>query len=317
MATYVVHRCHYNNPSEKSLRKFEGDDTVLDWFRSRWVVLRDASEENSAYDQLLEEFGFNIYGLASLFEAANENNIAAPESDEQLAGYLDEYLYVEGEVKYKPHLLQAITDDDEFEQAYYFFDDIYLKKNSGKVAFLMHDDWKLPTEFGKGKFQPDSRVEVGHLFSNHGTVYFAYSECVDSANLDPIVPTAFSGVRLPDFPQMLFSVTPTDDWPKELVMLRSMMFCSTENLPAAEKVFVEEIHKNPVDPGPWMVYSDWLAEHQAPPMHIGFLNRAMDGLKQVSPSEIYNFKEDIKSDWLDLESAAKKVCEQISNKGLK
>ena len=42
-----------------------------------------------------------------------------PTSDRQLKSYLEEHLYVEGGMRYTPHALQVLTDNDEIELAYY------------------------------------------------------------------------------------------------------------------------------------------------------------------------------------------------------
>ena len=61
---------------------------------------------------------------------------------------LGEALIRRGEIRYEPHALQVLTDDDEIELAYYIFDDHYLGEHPGRAAYLLHRDWKLPTTTG-------------------------------------------------------------------------------------------------------------------------------------------------------------------------
>lgn len=286
MATYLVHRCHYNNPSEKRMKKFDQDPTILDWFRNRWP---SSSDSDTDYYQLLDqELGFSVYGLASIFSSAVENDLPPPEDENQLSDYLEEHLYVEGEVIFQDLLIQAFTDDDELEQAYYFFDDRFLKVHSDHAAFLMHSDWKLPTQYSKGGFQPNARTEVGQMFQGEGRTYFAISEAVDSANLDPIPAVVFPGVRLPDFPKALFSTEPTASWPKELLLIRGLMFANADQLPEQEQHLVEAIVQDPGSEDAWGVYSDWLQEHGMPPLHIVLFERAMERLMNYTPDEYAN-----------------------------
>ncbi len=283
MATYLVYRCHYNNPSEKKLVKFEADDTLLDWFANRWQKFQGSEPAN----ELEREIGFDVYGLWSIFERALENNLDPPTGYAQLKAYLDEHLYTEGGVELEPHFVQVGTDDDEIEVAYYLFDDEFLKKDGERVAFLMHDDWKLPTTYKpKGNFQPNERVEMAQLFGGKGNTYFARSEIVDSINFDPVWPVCFHGVRLPDWPKLLFSVEPSEAWPAEIRLLRSAFFFGRNELDGPERLLVDEIYREPENANNWDVYSDWLQDHGREALHITFLNRAFETAILVEPEMI-------------------------------
>ncbi|MFO0891092.1 MAG: hypothetical protein U0790_18350 [Isosphaeraceae bacterium] len=128
MSTYFVYRSHYAGPSGRHVRRFDSE-SVLGWFQRAWEPAKRAED---AYAWVKSEIGADVYGFASLFENARENDLSPPTSDGQLMAYLDEHLYVEGEIKYEPHALQVLTDDDEIELAYYLFDDEYVQPASGK-----------------------------------------------------------------------------------------------------------------------------------------------------------------------------------------
>src|SRR5262249_15018585 len=128
----------------KQVAHFEEDDTVLAWFRRNW----DCSDAE-------ELLGFRVYGFRTIFERAAENDLAPPANDEQLAEYLQQYLYSEGPILCEPHLVTVQTDDDDLEVAYYVFDDHFAKRYPARVAFLLHDGWRLPTDSAKKKqFRP-------------------------------------------------------------------------------------------------------------------------------------------------------------------
>ncbi len=329
MATYLVHRCHYNNPSEKALVKFEDDETVLAWFQNRWQRLAEAETNGTcSYDLLTEEFGFSVYGLGSIFQSAGEQNLASPKNDRTLKEYVAKHLYTESTAEYRPHFLQVYTNDDEIELCYFIFDDHFLKTNSSSMAFLMHDDWELPTEFTEPtdiqpantifKHKRNIKTERAKPFAKsddkQGRVYFATSVCIDSANLDPIKPVVFSGLRLPDFPRLLFAKTPDTSWPPDVKLIRSMMFFGRENLSETERPFVDLIHDDPANPDHWHVYSDWLQEHQRPPLHVTFLRRAFEGIRQISPDHSFAL-EFGQTAWPEPEKEAEELVKKSPSRG--
>ena len=328
MATYLVLRSHYNTPSEKALVKFEDDETVLAWFQNRWQQHAEAGTNGtSSYDLLAEEIGFSVYGLASIFDHAGEENLASPKNDRTLKEYVAKHLYTEMTADYRPHFLQVCTDDDELELCYFIFDDHFLKTNSSSMAFLMHDDWKLPTEFAdptdtqpantifkhKRNIKPRQAKPFAKSDNKQGKVYFAISECIDSANLDPIAPIVFSGLRLPDFPRLLFAKTPDESWSKEVNLLRSMMFFGREKLSKTERPFVDLIHNDPANPDHWNVYSDWLHEQQRPPLHVTFLQRAFEGIRRISPG--YFDQEFGQTAWPEPEKEAEELVKKSPSNG--
>src|SRR5262249_34346757 len=125
ISVYFVYRSHYEGPSGKHDRRLEGD-SILRWFRAAWERAKQAED---ASEWVGAELGCSVYGFETIFVAARERSLPPPKSDRELKTYLTEHLYVEGEILYKPHALQVLTDDDEIELAYYFFDDHFLERN--------------------------------------------------------------------------------------------------------------------------------------------------------------------------------------------
>src|SRR5262249_9112962 len=150
-----------------------------------------------------------VYGLETLFEAIAEHDLAAPASAAGLRAYLDEHLYVEGDILFTPHAIQVLTDDDDIMMAYYFFDDHFLAKHSARAAYLLHDDWKLPP-CPAGPSQRTYRAPRGAAGAlaprgkGQGNTYAVFLAAYASDNLD-FLHNSFRlpGVRLPDLARYL------------------------------------------------------------------------------------------------------------------
>ena len=153
MSVYFVYRSHYEGPSGKHVRVLDGD-SVLGWFQSAWERAKAADDIG---EWLKAELGCDVYGLASIFEAARDESLPPPKTDRKLKSYLEEHLYVEGEILFDPHAIQVFTDDDEIELAYFLFDDHYLRDNPGRAAYLLHEGRELPRRAG---IIPTSRASV-------------------------------------------------------------------------------------------------------------------------------------------------------------
>jgi len=108
---WLVYRSHYEGGLSKRSVRLPGS-SVLDWFRHAWR--ETLSLEEDAIEKWVEsECAGYIYGLSSIFTAAKENGLPPPNSWSELIAYLNEYLYVEGEIvlavkkpvmKHKPHI---------------------------------------------------------------------------------------------------------------------------------------------------------------------------------------------------------------------
>lgn len=224
MSVYFVYRSHYEGPSGKHVRRLDGD-TVLGWFQGVWERAKQADD---ASDWVKSEIGTSVYGFASIFEAARDESLPPPTIDRKLKSYLDEHLYVEGEIKYKPHALQVLTDDDEIELAYYIFDDHFLAEHPGRAAYLLHEDWRLPVTSGDSPSQPGiaaKLVEPGG--AGTGETYLAFLAFYDSGGLTDLDefggPCRIKGVRIPQLVEYLEATLPDETWPFELKLLRSQI----------------------------------------------------------------------------------------------
>jgi hypothetical protein len=226
LVVHFVYRTPYAGPTGKHIRRLEAD-SILDWFRRVWNLASRGDDEDewtlSARDWVKAEFGHDVYGLWSIFAAAREFALPTPETDDRLAEYLSKYLGVESSVLVSPHAIQAWTNDDEMELAYYFFDDAFARDHPGRTAFLLHEDWRLPVASGSRPFATgialpalrpggDGSGATYLVFRNPGVQLF------EEFWRDP--PRRIEGVRLPDLRDYLLHAKPDTEWPIELRLLR-------------------------------------------------------------------------------------------------
>jgi uncharacterized protein (TIGR02996 family) len=258
MTVHFVYRSPYEGPMGLYHTEFP-EATLLDWFRTHWhpVTYDDGADERAA-----AVLGRDVYGFSSLYNAIAEDGLPPPRSSRQLAGYLEDCLYVEGEVRCSPHLIQALTDDDELQLAYYFFDDDYLEKHADRAALLLHDGWKLPGGEGKGRFKARGTTNrIGPRGRWQGTTYLVFHGFWDSGHLDDLEGAyRIDGVRLPQLAQYLASARSRQLWPPDLELLASELFPRGKKAKSEREAFVHAIRTSPADESGWLIFSDWLAE---------------------------------------------------------
>lgn len=317
MAVYFVYRSHYDLPSGKHLRRFD-DATVLDWFSDRWdyLVHGDGKPDESARARLRDLLGCHVYGLGSLFEAAAEEDVPAPESDEQLDACLHTHLYSEGPILYEPHCLTVQTDDDELEMAYYFFDDDYLRRHRARAAYLLHEDWRLPSGHAGGHFRPRRQpIDLSPAGTGEGATYLVFNAYYDSSNLSDLEGGhRIEGVRLPDLARYLAQNSPEDrHCPFELRLLRSQLLLPLPDLAPTEAGLLDALLDNPADEVTWAAYSDWLLDHEGKLLGQVLLERALAESRHCPVARLCNSLDLSFFGFEDVASARRHLKELIAN----
>jgi hypothetical protein len=270
-AVYFVYRSHYEGPLSKRVRRLP-DETVLDWFKRGW-----ATPDPRAFIEA--ELGGDVYGLASIFEAAQEEDLSRPQTTGQLRNLLHEHLYLECDEEYirlNDHSLRVRTDDDEVELAYFLLDDHVVEEAPDRLAYLLHESWPLPDGIGHtgrtGRF--DARVPVTVATpagSGEVTTYAVFLTFYESASLDLLPPVAFPGVALPELAGHLpnvdmpdygqWDVPDDEEWPVELRVLRALIAPGEQDLrPALQRCNRWPGFNLSLDPDPWPDLPD---EHDA------------------------------------------------------
>jgi uncharacterized protein (TIGR02996 family) len=318
MTVHFVYRSHYEGPMGLHHKVFD-DESVLAWFQRHWEPI----EGDASWAHAEEVLGTRVYGFNTMFRNIAEHSVPRPKTNSQLTEFLEEHLYVEGEILHSPHCVQVITDDDEIQLAYYFFDDAYLKRHGPLAALLLRDDWQLPTMAGEGTFQPQVKTQaLRPKAKGEGTTYLVFHSYYDSENLDELLgPCRIDGVRLPDLARHLIAARPVEDqWPLELLLLRSQI------LPEArrgkpkepEAAFLHALVDSPTDGASWMIFNDWLLEQGRPPVGTTLLDQGLrrsaqyplTALEQFFSSDIKLVQEQLKDQFAVNRNALKRRAEK-------
>jgi hypothetical protein len=225
----------------------------------------------------------DFYGFGSLFEAIGKYRLGAPETSEHLDLILAEHLYVEGEIHFRPHAIQVLTNDNELDVAYYIFDDHFLKEHGSVATFLLRESWELPTSSCAGVFshsEPCTTLPDGTVSS--GTVYCSFhAEHGSGGQLsDDVGAWSIPGIRLTDLPRYLASRVPGVDipldnsWPSELLLLRSQLLNSQSDVSSEEAALLKALQNDASDNNSWLRYERWCADHGSANMGQILLLRA-------------------------------------------
>ncbi len=230
---WFVYRSHYEGPLSKRVRRLAAP-SILAWFQAMIDETRVAITPAEIVNTAL---GGRVYGLATLFDKVKELSLHTPKTTAALSKLLHEHLYVEGgpeAVQLDAHTLSVFTDDDEVRLAYFFFDDEAVRKNPGLLAYLLHDEAKLPDGAAEGTFTPLAPVRaIGPAGTGEGATYACLLTFYDGDSL-PGKAVVFPGVRYDGLVDHLVSVQPEatpqswsdewfDTWPVELRLLRAMI----------------------------------------------------------------------------------------------
>jgi len=236
---YFVSRWREESPFSKRVVTVP-DTTVLAWFRRGWK-----SDDPEAW--IAGELGGHVYGLDSIFDAAQKRNLPQPHSIDELRELLHEHLWVEGDadfIRLGEHALRVRTDDDEVDLAYYFIDDESAAALPERLALLQHDSWPLPTDAvaSGAVFSPDVPVRSVRLAPPGPEAVFSVRLCRESPgvprNLNLVGALAFPGLTLPDLAARLRG---TDGpgahrWPHDARLLRALVAPGEDDIgPAMER----------------------------------------------------------------------------------
>lgn len=240
---WFVYRSHYEGPLSKRIRRIEAP-SVVDWFREK---LTEARRAETPRDIANADLGGYVYGFGTVFEAVKEHDLRPPRTTEALEKILREHLYVEGgeeNVLIDDHSLRVRTDDDEVELAYFFFDDEVARQHPERVAWLLHDEPRLPDGGALRVYEPPLELEqLLPAGTGEGCTYAVFLTHYDGATL-PGQAFAIPGVRLPELPAHLCRVIPEDRpasyspeyrelWPIELRLIRAFLVAERPDLERA------------------------------------------------------------------------------------
>jgi uncharacterized protein (TIGR02996 family) len=277
MSIWFVFRSQYDGPLSKHIQRFDGADTLLDWFRSIWRPIPDLDTACQLGEELL---GTYVYSFGSFFIRIAENSLPVPDSMKQVHECLESALYG-GEYRGTDDTIQVLTDDGSSSLALYWFTDSFAQAHPERVAFLLRDDWRLPETVGKGGFKqkPGVRLVVPATRSKKA-LYIAEQTWETSCDLEDLSGgEKIPGLRLPDLVPWLLrrSVEETEGLGNSTILasLREEL----ENLiitgDGLEGSFRRTLAEDPDDTVTWNAYTDWLADQELPRAELHLLELAL------------------------------------------
>lgn len=237
---WFVYRSHYEGPLSKRLRRLDAP-SVLAWFQERFADARGAAAPRDVGEA---ELGGYVYGFGTLFEAVKEHRLPTPKTMAGLDKQLRKHLYVEGgsdHIRVNDHTLRVATDDDEVDLAYFFFDDDAARQHPDRVAWLLHDEPRLPEGDAEGPFEPPfAPAPILPRGDGEGATYACLLTLCDNPSI-PGTAAVIPGVRLPELAAHLrrvipeaktvaWSATYRETWPFELRLLRALLEPGEERL---------------------------------------------------------------------------------------
>jgi hypothetical protein len=269
MPIWFVCRSPYEGSTGKYVRRLDGADTILDWFRTNWYWESGPGPHSSRRfaDELL---GTHVYGFETIFENADEENL--PSTPQELHDVLQEHLYVEGSIAFEPGALRVQTDDDDVELAYFFFDDTFAAAHPERVAYLLNNDERLPASSDPEDGQP-------------GSTYLIFDTFWGSSHLSELAgPVIVRGTRLPG----LFRYVIGGERLVERSECEALFNACTRVLEAGdglERSFRQSLRDDAEDEATWSAYSDWSAEQGLPAPGLRLLHEALVALN-AAPKDL-------------------------------
>ena len=226
--------------------------------------------------RLVEVLGYGGWPLFMPFIESAEQGLPPPRSFEEVLSRMRASFGDEQVSSSSPHVVEMMTEDDGEGGAVYFFDGHFLKKSGLRAAYLLHDDWRLPSGSGKAGFIPTAETkELEPAGDGPGTTYAVFLVRESKYPIDDLEPAwRIDGVRLPDLAGHLLASPPEDDFAGYLRLLPALAFAGVSMREPLEEAFLSAIRANPCDVASWAAWSDWRAERDEEPPGIMLLRDA-------------------------------------------
>jgi uncharacterized protein (TIGR02996 family) len=299
MPVWFVYRSFDVAPTGKHLRRFD-DDTVLGWFQRNWAYLAVADQEEA--DRRLEEVvGCDGWFLWNPFHAAAVNGVPMPRTDAELLELLRGY--VEEMAGDSAHGFAIFTEEDGEGGALYYLDGHFLAQHGPRAAYLLQEDWRLPSGCGAGGFVPSEGTENFEPSGDGpGATYAVILERGSKYPLDDLGPAyRIDGVRLPSLAHWLLTSATTKELPY-VHRLPALMVAGVSLPDPMEDAFLSAIRANPSDAASWAAWADWREERGLEPPGISLLRSGFARLARL-PGRL--------QDGLHLDDDLAKACREL------
>ncbi|APR74927.1 Hypothetical protein A7982_00273 [Minicystis rosea] len=222
---WFVYRSPHEGPLGKRVRRVAAA-SILAWFQAK---IEDARTSLTPHRVADADLGGPVHGLAALFEAAKQHSLHTPKSSSALTKLLQEHLHGGAdELRVDAHAIRVLTNDDDGEIAWFFFDEEALRKSTRNLAFLLHDEARLPDGDEDRPFAAPALPALGPAGQGEGATYACLLTSYGRRSLTGRA-VAIQGVRLPALSTHLQSVTPDaapdgqEGWPLEIRVLRALI----------------------------------------------------------------------------------------------
>jgi hypothetical protein len=274
MPVWHVYRSFDVAPTGKHLRRFD-DDSVLAWFQRNWGYLA-VEDRDLADERLVEVLGYGGWPLFMPFISSAEDGLPPPVSIEDVLVRMRGSFGDEEVASSSPHVIEMMTEDDGEGGAVYFFDGHFLERSGSRAAYLLHDDWRLPSGSGAGGFAPTAETkELEPAGDGPGTTYAAFLVRESKYPIDDLSPAwRLDGVRLPDLVRHLLAAPPDDAFAGYLRALPVLAFAGVSLPEPMDEAFLSAICTDPSDAASWAAWHDWRAERGEELPGIGLLRAA-------------------------------------------
>jgi hypothetical protein len=274
MPVWHVYRSFDVAPTGKHLRRFD-DDTVLEWFQRNWGYLAVA-DPDLADQRLIEVLGHGDWPLFMPFIRSAEEGLPPLESMEDMLARMRASFGNEDVASSSPHVLEMMTEDDGEGGAVYFFDGHFLKESGSRAAYLLHDDWRLPSGSSEDGFTPTAETtEAEPAGDGPGATYAVFLIRRSKYPIDDLEPAQrIEGVRLPDLARHLLAASHEGAVDGYLRLLPVLAFAGVSLPESMDEAFLSAIPSDPSDTASWAAWNDWRAERGEEPPGIGLLRHA-------------------------------------------
>src|SRR5262249_43640092 len=148
-----------------------------------------------------------------------------------------------------------------------FFDGHFLERSGSRAAYLLHDDWRLPSGSGEGGFTPTAdTIELEPPGGGPGATYAVFLVRESKYPIDDLEPAwRIDGLRFPDLAGHLLARPPDDTFRSSLRLLPVLAFAGVSPREPVEGAFLSAIRADPSDAASWAAWNDWRAERGLEP----------------------------------------------------
>ncbi len=241
---YLVLRSEYQEPHGRKILEFPDAPDLVAWLRTHWITRQDPIAINPAIAQEQDfdpmDWQDEIHLLRpSLLEGAPNGlteffvrmvDWPRPGNMADVQKFIASFegSYGEGHIEISGTAIQANTDNDEIDLAWYLFDQTYADQNPGSITFLLHKPFELPAAFGTNGWLPPR--DVSRFDRGQGVTFCCFASSLDGSTLLEIDGCHSLPVRLPDLGQWLAAQKRSpkadrkekmEDWHENLILLRA------------------------------------------------------------------------------------------------